>query len=482
MAADVVGDDAEPLRPRADLRIPAANAARETVDEHERRAPAGDFVVERDAVDVGARHPADSTRAATTAGGSYSTAAALRSARMPLPAALRAFRHRDFRLFWAAQLVSLCGTWMQSLGQAWLVLELTHSPLRLGVVSALQFGPFLVFSFVAGVVVDRVRKRRLLLVTQAALAVQAAILAALVQTGHIRYWHVATLALCAGIANTLDMPARQAFIVDIVGRDDLLNAVALNSAVFNAARAIGPALAGVLIAEWGVAGAFAFNAVSFLAPIVSLVLIRTDGYGGPRARRPLLEEMGEGVAYAARSPRVGFIFALLLTVSLFVFNYNVMVPLFARQVLHVEARGLGFLMSSLGGGALVGAIVLAIASRQRPSRAAIVSAGVVLSATALAMSAVRDFRVAAGLLFVMGLAGIIFMASCNTTVQLGVPDALRGRVMGLYSFVFVGVTPIGSFLMGTIAEHAGVAESYLVGGLGSLLGITVVMAWWSRRR
>lgn len=400
---------------------------------------------------------------------------------MAVPAALRALRHRDFRLFWLAQLVSLCGTWMQSLGQAWLVLELTHSPIRLGIVSALQFGPFLVLSFIAGVVVDRVPKRRVLVATQTALALQAALLSVLVFTGHVRYWHVAALALCAGIVNTLDMPARQAFVVDMVGREDLLNAIALNSAVFNAARAIGPALAGVLIAEWGVAGAFAANAISFLAPITTLMLIRNEGYGGPRARRPMVEEIGEGIAYAARTPRVGFVFALLLGVSLFIFNYNVMVPLFARQILHLEARGLGFLMSSLGLGALLGAVALSFASGERPRLNGIIGTGLALGLAVLTMSFVRDFSAAMLLLFVMGLSGIVFMTSCNTTVQLGVPDVLRGRVMALYSFVFVGVTPIGSFMMGTIAEHAGVAESYFVGGTASVAVVVALGIAWRRR-
>ena len=398
---------------------------------------------------------------------------------MALPAALRALQHCDFRIFWLAQLLSLTGTWLQSLGQAWLVLELTGSPLKLGLVSALQFGPFLVFSFVAGVAVDRLPKRRVILVTKCLLAGQAAILAALVGTGHVRYWHVATLALAAGVVNTLDMPARQSFIVDMVGRNDLHNAIALNSAAFNAARAIGPAVAGLLIGELGVAAAFVINALSFLAPVVSLVTIRTDGRGAPRDRGTLRSEIAEGFAYAARTPRVRFVLGLLLVVSLFVFNYNVIVPLFAREVLRLDARGLGFLMASLGAGALGGAIGLAVHARERPSLGSIVGAGLVLSAAALAMSVVRDVRLAMLLLFTMGASGIVFMASCNTTLQLGTPDTLRGRIMSLYSFVFVGVTPIGSFLMGWLAEHGGVPVAYAIGGAGSL--VAVLALFISRR-
>lgn len=398
---------------------------------------------------------------------------------MALPASLRALRHRDFRIFWLAQLLSLTGTWLQSLGQAWLVLELTGSPFRLGLVSALQFGPFLVLSFVAGVVVDRLPKRRLILVTQCLLACQAAILAALVTTGHVRYWHVAALALAAGIVNTLDMPARQSFIVEMVGRDDLHNAIALNSAAFNAARAIGPAVAGLLIGGLGVGAAFALNALSFLAPMIALMAIRAEGLGATRDRGTLRAEMAEGFAYAARTPRVRFVLGLTLVVSLFVFNYNVVVPLFAREVLRLDARGLGFLMASLGAGALLGAIALAVQARERPSLGSIIGAGVVLSAAVLSMAVVRDVRLAMLLLFTMGAAGIVFMASCNTTLQLGAPDSLRGRVMSLYSFVFVGVTPIGSFTMGWIAEHAGVPVAYAIGGSGSLAAV-IALALWRR--
>src|SRR5438067_7130001 len=200
---------------------------------------------------------------------------------MAWPTALRAFRYRDFRLFWTGQLVSLVGSWMQSVGQAWIVLELTHSPFKLGVISALQFGPMLFLSFLSGALADRVRKRRLLLLTQNALMLQAFALATLDRTGQIQYWHVAVLATLYGIANTLDLPARQSFVVEIVGQHDLINAIALNSAVFNGARVVGPAVAGLLVARYGVGIAFLVNGLSFLAVIAALVAIRTEGRPPP---------------------------------------------------------------------------------------------------------------------------------------------------------------------------------------------------------
>src|SRR6266581_8271737 len=237
---------------------------------------------------------------------------------MVWPTALRAFRYRDFRLFWTGQLVSLVGSWMQSVGQAWVVLELTHSPFKLGVISALQFGPMLFLSFLAGALADRVRKRRLLLLTQSALMLQAFALATLDRTGQIQYWHVAVLAALYGIANTLDLPARQSFVVEIVGKHDLMNAIALNSAVFNGARVVGPAAAGLLVARYGTAAAFLFNGLSFLAVIAALAAIRTEGAPRPRSGLGMGAEIAEGVRYALGNSRIALVFGLLLSVSLFV--------------------------------------------------------------------------------------------------------------------------------------------------------------------
>src|SRR3990172_12983465 len=213
---------------------------------------------------------------------------------MPWPAGLRAFRHRDFRLFWSGQLVSLVGTWMQSVGQAWIVLELTGSPFKLGVITALQFGPMLFFSPLAGALADRVRKRRLLLLTQGALMLQALTLAALDWTGQIQFWHVAVLAAVYGVANTLDLPARQSFVGELVGKGDLMNAIALNATVFNGARVVGPAVAGLLIARYGVAPAFLVNGLSFLGVLAALAALRTEGAPRPRAAATMGQEILQG--------------------------------------------------------------------------------------------------------------------------------------------------------------------------------------------
>jgi MFS family permease len=401
---------------------------------------------------------------------------------MALPAGLRALGHRDFRLFWCGQLVSLVGTWMQSVGQSWLVLELTDSPFRLGLIGALQFGPVLLFSFVAGAVSDRVRKRRLLLGTQAALMLQALALAALAGSGHVQFWHVAVLAAVYGLANTLDMPSRQSYIAHLVPRGDLMNAIALNSAVFNGARVVGPAAAGLLVARYGPAIAFLLNGLSFLAVLAALAAVRTEGAPRPGRGLGMRAEIAEGVRYAAGTPRVALVMGLLMVVSLFVVNTSVLVPLIARDVLQEGAHGFGLLMASLGVGAVVGALGVAALSVGRPPLGLVVGPGLAAAALVLALSTARHFGVAAAMLAALGFAQIVFMTSCNSTVQIAVPDELRGRVMGLYALVFAGMTPIGALLMGTVAEHWGVSRACAVGGGVGLLLILTLVAGWRRRR
>src|SRR6267378_2676313 len=354
---------------------------------------------------------------------------------------------------------------MQSVAQAWLVLELTNSPFRLGLVGTLQFAPMLVLSFFAGALADRLPKRRLVMVSQSVLFAQALLLAVLAQFGHVQYWHVAVLALLYGVANTVDMPTRQAFIVEMVGRDDLMNAIALNSAMFNAARIVGPALAGFAIAHWGTPVAFFVNALSFLPVLVILAVIRAEGTPRAPTGRSMGEEIREGIRYAVRTPRVALTMAMVLAVGGFLFNYNVLVPLFARDVLGQGAGG--FALAALG--------------RGRPSVTALAVPALVLSACTALLAAVRSVPVAAPVLFVMGFCGILFMAGSNSTVQLTVPDELRGRVMSLHTLVFAGSTPFGAFLIGSVAEAAGVTTALLVAGGGGLLSVLALLLWWNGR-
>ncbi len=397
---------------------------------------------------------------------------------MPFPTALRALSHRDFRVFWAGQIVSLVGTWMQRVGQAWLVLELTNSALRLGVISALQFAPVLIFSVPAGAVVDRVPKRRLLIVTQTVLMLQALALTGLVWTSRVRYWHVAVLATVYGMANAFDLPTRQAFVASMVAKRDLMNAIALNSAMFNAARLVGPAVAGLLIARYGLAQAFFLNALSFVAVIVALSALRAGGEPHPSPGTTIVEKILGGLQYAARTPVIGFVLTLLLSVGFFVINFTVLVPLITKQVLHAGASDFGWLMASLGGGAIAGALSLAWLIQDRPPVALPVVAGFAVSAGTMALAMAGRFSAASSLLFAIGFCQIVFQASCNTMLQVTVPDALRGRIMSLYALVFAGATPLGSLAIGAIAEHLGTPAACALGGGGGLLSVAILTAVW----
>ncbi|HEV8585147.1 MAG TPA: MFS transporter [Methylomirabilota bacterium] len=399
---------------------------------------------------------------------------------MTVPAGLRALRHRDVRVFFTGQAVALVGSWMQQVAQAWLVLSLTDSPMRLGLVGSLNFLPILLFAVVGGAVADRLPKRRLLVLTQSLLLCQTLTLAVLIVTGRVQYWHVCGLALVWGIANTVDLPVRQAFVVELAGRADVTSAVALNSAAFNVARIVGPAAAGLLIARAGVAPAYFINAGAFLAVIVTLLLVRTRGAPPPRAVETTLgAEVREGVLYALRTPRILILLAVLAVVSITVFNFSVYVPLFARQVLGRGPEGFGLLMASVGVGAVGGALMLG--ALRAPSVPLLFTTGFLSCAGLVVMSVMRRFDAAAAVLFVLGWISVMVVAGCQVALQLAAPDRLRGRIMSLHTFIYGGVFPFGAFTVGTIAEHWGVSWAFRLAGLFGLTALALVLVWWRRR-
>ena len=328
---------------------------------------------------------------------------------MTFPNGLRSLNHPDFRRFFLAQFVALVCGWMQTVAQSWLVLQLTDSPLRLGLIGTLQFGPILLFSVVTGAVADRLPKRRVLVTTQLALAVLALVLASLVASGHVRYWHVGAVAVLAGLAQTFDSPARQSFMVEMVGKADLANGVALNSASFNAARIVGPAIGGLLIARVGVAPAFVLNAVGLLVVATALMTLGTQREAPARRGTTMLQEIGEGLGYAARTPMIRLILGLLLTVSITVFNFTVYVPLLARQVLGLGAEGFGFLMAALGVGAVTGALTVGFRRAPEPPVGGMMVAAAVALTGLLGLSAARSVWMAVPLLFVTGFFGLILV-------------------------------------------------------------------------
>jgi MFS family permease len=399
---------------------------------------------------------------------------------MRFPTGLRALNHHDYRLFFSGQLVSLIGSWTQRVAQSWLVLELTNSPFKLGLISALQSAPIFCLALVAGAIADRLPKRRVLIGTQIALMVQAFMLAILSWLGHVQYWHVAVLATCYGLAATLDMPTRQSFVVEMASKADLPNAIALNSSMVSGARMVGPAVAGLLVDRYGVAPAFGFNGLSFVAVIVALAAMRAEGLPGPTQGTTVREDIAAGLRYAFHTPVVALTLSLLSTVGLFVMNHNVLVPLLARDVLHEGAHGFGLLMAAVGIGAIIGALAVAALGKGRPPFSLLLGTAGAASGFTLLLSAIRNFWVAMFILTLVGFSQIVFMANCNSTLQLEVPDRMRGRLMSLYAFVFVGVTPLGSIIVGTIAEWFGVAAAYALAGVAALTFIVVLGLVWRR--
>jgi MFS family permease len=388
-----------------------------------------------------------------------------------LPRGVAALRHRNFRLFWSGQLISLIGTWMATVAQAWLVLKLTNNPFALGVVAAAQYTPVLLLGLLGGVLADAVPKRRALVALQATMCVIAFALAALVETGLVQVWMVVALAAALGIANALEMPTRQAFVIEMVGRNDIANAVALNSAAFNGSRIVGPAIAGLLIAFVDLPTAFILNGLSYLAAIGALLAIDPNTLHG-RPRRQLGRslgaigrQLGEGLRYARQTPSVLLPLSVLGLVSTAGMNFQVLIPVMARDVLFVGAQGFGFLMAAAGVGSLSAA--LAIAFGLRPTRQLMLGGalGFGIGETAFALS--RAFPLSVLLMFAMGFAVIAIAATANTTIQLVVPDHLRGRVMSLYVTVFAGSTPIGGLIAGTIASAWGAPAALFLGGVVS---------------
>ncbi len=400
---------------------------------------------------------------------------------MALPAGLRALDERDYRVYYLGNLVSQVGAWMQTISQSWLVLQLTNSPFLLGLVSTLQFGPILLLAVFTGVLADRLTKRHLLVVTQAVQGCLALTLGLLVWTGHAAYWHVATIAVFWGVMNAIDQPARQAFVMELTGRERVASAVALNSASFNAARIVGPAIAGVLIARVGLSPGFLLNALAFAVAITALLNVPARPPHPRGTGTTFVEDMAEGVTYSARTDVVRFVLALQVVVSFCVFNFSVYVPLLARNVLGQGSEGFGILMTSLGVGAVLAGLSLGALSSHQPAPAGIALAVGSACGFLLGLAVVRQFWAAALLLGLTGFAGTMATAGSNTFLHLTVPDALRGRVMSVYTLLSSGVFPIGAFFVGFVSQGWGVSTAFAVNGTLGLLALALLRPWEVRR-
>ena len=374
----------------------------------------------------------------------------------------RALRHRNFRLYWSGQLVSLVGTWMQSVAQGWLMHTLTASAFMLGLLSFAQFIPVLPFALFAGVVADRMDKRRLLLLTQSLLLLQATLIATAVSTGVIRPWMVLALALLYGCVNTFDLPARQSFVIELTGREDLPNGIALNSAAFNTARVLGPAAAGLLLATIGEAGCFWLNALSFLAVLVALWAIRLPAREPSADARTMGATLREGVRYAWTTRPIRDLLLLLSVCAGIGFQYTVLLPVYTRDILHAGPKVFGALLSAFGAGSLVAAARMTQTLDRWALRRHLL---VGLTLGGLGMVGFAWLHSVPLMMISGALAGfglILYVSSTNILIQLTTGDEYRGRVMSLYTLMFVGTTPFGALIAGALAEHFGapVATSF----------------------
>jgi MFS family permease len=383
-------------------------------------------------------------------------------------------KHRNYRLFFLGQTISLPGTWMQRITQAWLILTLTRSPLAVGVLALAQFLPFTVFSLFAGVVVDRLDPRRTVIGTQIGHMVLASTIAVITLLGLVEAWHVYVIAFLGGTVQVLDAPARQQLTYRMVGRDELQNAVALNSSVFNASRIFGPAVAGVLLAAFGAGICFAINAVSFLAVLGGLLMMRQSEFFPVRkSERPtMFRGVREGLAYATRTRDVALVLLLTLVISTFCLNFNVLLPVLAKHTLHAGPRTFGVLSAAFGLGALIGGLLAAAQGRARKRLMLIGSAGFGLSELLLAPG--TSVWLACLLLFAAGISFTTWSSNSNSIVQLAAPDHLRGRVIGLYFFAFAGTGAIGGIMSGWLIHLGGTRLAFAVAGVAALVSTAVV--------
>ncbi|MFD3681311.1 MFS transporter [Streptomyces sp. NPDC058613] len=383
---------------------------------------------------------------------------------------------RNFRLFAGGQLASVTGTWMMVVAQDWLVLSLTgDSGTALGVVTALQFAPLLLLTLHAGVLADRYDKRRLLIGANAASGVLALLLAALVLTGSVRLWHVFLFALGLGIVNAVEVPTRMSFVTELVGPGLLPNASALSAAYFNAARVVGPALAGLLIGWLGTGTVMAVNAVSYLATVAGLRLIRPAELHRVERSRPERARAVDGIRYMASRPDLLLPMLLVAVVGMLGFNFQLTLPLFAKTVFHADAAAFGLLTTAMAAGSLLAAFA-STGRRGRPSLSLVIWSALGFGVLEVLAGLAPTFAVAAVLLFLTGFGSISFAQAANHRIQLGSDPAYRGRVMALYTLVFQGTTPFGALLIGWLSERLGARSGLLAGGAATVLAALVVLA------
>ncbi|MFH1421231.1 MAG: MFS transporter [Planctomycetota bacterium] len=375
-------------------------------------------------------------------------------------------RHRNYRIFFIGQIVSLIGSWTQTTAQSWLIYDLTHSKLMLGLIMGLSAMPMALFSILGGGLSDRFPRRTILIITQTLSIFPPVILAALVLLGIVEVWHIATAAVLLGIINAFDLPTRQSFIIELVGKEDLMNAIGLNSGAFNASRIIGPAVAGVIMISIGTGYCFLVNGLTFIAPVIVLVMIKIQLSVTKRNKVSTFKHIKEGFGYVKRDMRLLGLFGLVASFGTLGFSYAVLLPVFVRDIFESGELGYGGLLSFAGAGSIIGSFIIAFTARRVKRKKNTLFTGMLLLSSALTVfSLARDFVTAAIILPFIGMGLVMFMATANTLIQTTVSDDFRGRIMGIWTFVFGLSMPAGHLLSGVIAEHIGVILSIKIFGI-----------------
>jgi MFS family permease len=394
---------------------------------------------------------------------------------LPWRQTFAALKHRNFRLFFIGQLVSLIGTWMQNTAQSWLVYQLTGSKLLLGIVAAVGSAPMLLFSIWGGSVADRHPKRAVLLWTQSGMMLLAFVFAALVWNELVRPWHILVLASLGGVAMAFDMPARQAFMVEMTSREDLMNAVSLNSSIVNGARVVGPAVAGLLMAQTGLAACFFINGLSFVAVITGLLMMQLPQFIPAAQPESNWQHALDGFAYVARHRRVRTLLLLFAIVGVFGWSYSVLLPAFATDVLHVGSREYGVLLSVNGIGALCGALTVATFGDRLHRRLLIFGGLGLFSAMLLLLAMTQNYYLALVFMTIAGWGMLLYFSTTNTLIQMSVADGMRGRVMGIWALVFGGMMPVGGMEAGALSHWFGVPWTVATGAV--VCGAAALVTW-----
>ena len=394
-----------------------------------------------------------------------------------------ALKHKNFRYYWFGMCISTTGTWMQNIAQPWLAYRLTDSPFLLSLIGALQYTPVLLLSLFAGVIIDRIRKKNLLIITQSASMVITLVLALLTWTGRVQYWHILLTATALGFVNTLDMPTRQTFLIELTGKEDLMDAIALNSAVFNTARIIGPAIASLVMGYFGVAVCFFANSVSFAAVLISLFFIKPVAMEKPsEKKRNMIKEIKEGLGYIYSNEVLFTALLILAVVGTFAPNFSVLVPVFADRVLHQQETGFGFLMSLLGVGSFLGAMVIATMSAAGPKKFILYGSPLIIGGFLAITGLTSAFFLTGVTLLITGFFFVMFSSTTNSTLQLNSSNEYRGRVMSVYTLVFAGSTPLGNLYAGTMMEQISARVGFVACGGAVLVLMIPIYGYLMRKR